>query len=106
MNKIKIKEMVNSEARRKLTGKNALVRDLFEYLFCRIALKDYLLMLCTKKGLILNCVSSDLQEELSGYSISPDFFNMYQEGLLFINNLEEYILVAAVSEEELPFVKQ
>ena len=101
-----IKDMSISGIKRKITGKNALVKDLFEFLFKRTDLKYHLLVLCTEKGLILNCLSPDLNQDLSGYSISFDVFNSHEEELVFNDSLEGFTLISAVSENYIPLVNQ
>ncbi|MFV0363295.1 MAG: sigma-54 interaction domain-containing protein [Suipraeoptans sp.] len=101
-----IKTIAEAGIKRNITGRNALVKELFEYLFCRIELNHQLLLLCTKKGLILTCLSPKLSADLSGYSVSSEFMSSHQEGLVFNSSLEEFILVSAVSEQEMPLVNQ
>lgn len=101
-----IKETVSSGVKRKITGRNALVKNLFEFFFKRSDLKYELLILCTKKGFILDCYFHDLNNDLSGYTISFDVFNSHQEELEFNYNLEEYVLISAVSKNFAPAVHQ
>lgn len=102
----RIKKMAEAGIKRQITGRNALVKDLFDYLFCRIELNHQLLMLCTRKGLILTCLSPKLGADLSGYSVTREFMSSHQEGLSFNSSLEEYILISAVSAAEEPLVNQ
>lgn len=93
-----IKAGAASGERRELTGRNALLKDLFEYFFSRSGFKYDLLLLCTKSGLILSCKSKKQQDDFSGYSVSMDMFSEYKDELIFDNSVEGCTLIAAVPE--------
>ncbi|QAT43270.1 sigma-54 interaction domain-containing protein [Aminipila luticellarii] len=101
-----IREVSSRSSRRKITGKNALVKDLFEFVFKRANLKYDLLVLCTKKGLLLDCFSPELDRDLSGYTISPDVFYAQQEHFIFNDSLEEFLLISSLPEEFAPLANQ
>lgn len=82
-----------ASARRKITGRNVLIKDLFEFLFKRADIEYQLLVLCTKKGLILDFFSPEASEDLTGYTISMSIFKPYQKILSFNENAEEFTLL-------------
>lgn len=101
-----IEAEASSGIRRKVTGRNALVKNLFEFLFKRTNLNLEMLILCTRKGLILNCYSPHLNEDLAGYAISMDIFKAYQPNLLFNDSLEGFTLISATTKENIAPVNQ
>lgn len=100
------KETASAGVRREITGRNALIRNLFEYLFKRVRLDYDLLLLCTKKGLILDCFSPELSDSLAGYSIDSSFFVPYQNMLSFNENSQEFKLIFSAAEETVPQLNQ
>ncbi|MGN0658415.1 MAG: sigma-54 interaction domain-containing protein [Emergencia sp.] len=102
-----LKDSALSGVYRKITGRNALIRDLFDYLFKRAHLSHRLMVLYTEKGLILSCsLSLPAGSDLSGYTIDPGIFQPYQQELTSISSLDGLVLTAAVSESERPLVNQ
>ncbi|WP_432667144.1 sigma 54-interacting transcriptional regulator [Wukongibacter baidiensis] len=101
-----IKKIALQSDKRKITGRDALVRDLFEFILKRTQLDYQLLLLCSKKGLIIDCFSPDKENELSGYSINIDTFNTHQDQLSISNNLENYHLIFVVEDNAVSQVNQ
>lgn len=102
----KLRETALSGPNRKITGRNLLIKNLFSFLFKRTRLEYRLLVLCTKKGMILDCFSADFQEDLTGFSAPPDFFKPYQDILSFGENAEEFSLIAILPQESAAAINQ
>ena len=90
-----IRETALTGIKRQITGRNALVKDLFEYLSKKMVPEQELLILCTGKGLILTCLTRLETEYLSGYSVPIGMFDSYRESLLFHNSLDGYVLISS-----------
>ena len=101
-----IKKTALQSDKRKITGRNALVKDLFEFIIKRTRLEYQLLVLCSKKGLIIDCFSPDKENELSGHSIDIDALNAYQNQLVFNQNLEDYLLISLAAENAASQINQ
>lgn len=101
-----IKTAAASGGKSVLTGRNALVRDTFDFLFQRTKFPYELLLLCTKKGLILNFYSSLPAENLSGCSIDIECLTPYHQSLAWGDALEDYVIIAAISDRAIPIMHQ
>ncbi len=102
----KFKETAASGVKREITGRNALARDLFEFLFKRTRMDYQLLILCTEKGLILDVFPPELSESCAGCSIDISFFTPYQDILSFNDNSREFTIIFSAPEDTAPLVNQ
>lgn len=90
----------------KITGRSALVKDLFEFLFKNADFKYELLILCTNEGLILDCFSQSLNRDLSGYSIDLNKLRSYHDDIVFHDRLEGYYFITISHEESENVINQ
>lgn len=101
-----IKTSAISGGKSVLTGRNALVRDTFDFLFQHTKFSYELLLLCTKKGLILNFYSSLPTENLSGCSIDIKCLSPYHKSLAWGDGLEDYVIIASIPDHTIPIMHQ
>lgn len=101
-----IKKISMQSNKRIITGRNSLIRDLFEFVLKRSPLNYQLLLLFTKNGLILDCFLPKMESEISGYSINIDLLNVYRDHLFVSNNSDNYQLIAVVADDDVSQVNQ
>lgn len=102
----KIKKTALQSDKKKITGRNAMVKDLFEFILKRTQFEYELIILCSNNGLIIDCFSPALDIELSGRSINIDIFNNHKDKFIFSYNLENFYLVSIVAEDSASQVSQ
>ncbi|WP_158220032.1 sigma-54-dependent Fis family transcriptional regulator [Tissierella sp. P1] len=99
-----IKDMAIRSSHQRITSKNALVKNIFEFLRRQTDLQCELLLLCTDDGLILSFSALDLDCDISGYIISIDSLRSHQNGPLLHNGLKEYIIISPNQQELVPII--
>jgi transcriptional regulator with PAS, ATPase and Fis domain len=100
-----IKDMARNSTRRRITGRNAVLKNLFEYLTEQMNLRTDFLALCTEEGLVLDFSAPDFKEDISGRTISLDALRQYQDRLLFHDGLQ-YRIISANSPKLKPAIKR
>lgn len=89
----------------RITGRNALVKSIFEILCKQSDLQCGLLFLCTKHGLILYFSAQDLSDNIVGHMVSLDLLHAsYQGDLLFHESLKEYCIISSNKQEWIPLI--
>lgn len=99
-----IKDMAIRSSRQRITSRNALVKNIFEFLRRQTDLQCELLLLCTDDGLILSFSAMDLDCDISGYTVSIDSLRSHQDRPLLHNSLKEYIIVSPNQQELVPII--
>ena len=69
--------------RQSITARNALVRNIFSYLYRQQNMFNEPLILCSEHGLVLHAFAPDFEEDLSGYTLSFDAPLFYRGQLIF-----------------------
>ena len=98
-----IKDMALLSNRQRIVGRNALVKNLFDYLKGHINIDDGLLALCTANGLLLGVWSPGFDQDVSGYTVSIDELRSHQGELLF-HEVFAYHLIASDQLELRPAI--
>lgn len=99
-----IKDMATLSSHQRITSRNALVKNIFEFLRRQINLQCELLLLCTDGGLILSFSALDLDCDISGYTVSIDSLRFHQNRPLLHNGLKEYIIISPNQQELVPII--
>lgn len=94
-----IRAMSSYRDKRPLTGKNALVKDLTDFLFQESDIKYQFAMLCTEDYMILNCFSPEQNFNLTGSMISKQALAAIQDQVTF-HYLSQSFILCIISEEE------
>lgn len=99
-----IRDMATGNSHQKITGKNILIQNIFNFLSRQANLQCELLLLCTNNGLILSSSALNLDYDLSGYTISLDSIRSHQDKPLLHNSLKEYIVISPNQQELIPII--
>lgn len=98
-----IEEMALASKRRKLTGTTAFIKRLFLFLCAQNQLSTEFLLICRRDGLILDCKSPALSQDISGCTLNMDELKAYT-ALHFFDRSDDYVIISICSQEELPVI--
>ncbi|SFM19085.1 Transcriptional regulator containing PAS, AAA-type ATPase, and DNA-binding Fis domains [Pelosinus propionicus DSM 13327] len=99
-----IKDMATRSSRLRITSRNTLVKNMFQFLRSQTDLQCELLLLCTEHGLILDFSTLDLDCDISGYTVPVDALYAHQDRLLFHDNLKGYIIISLNQQKLVPII--
>lgn len=101
-----VKNMAILSNHQNIINKNALVKNIFEFLIKKNNLQNKFLLLCTEHGLIISFSAPDFKEDISGYKISIDSLKTHDSNLLFHTNSEGFLIISLNQKELLPIIDQ
>jgi len=101
-----IKQITAGSIRQKITSRNALVKDVFEYSLKQVDLREEILLLCTKQGLLLSSSAPELNCDIFGCVVSFDILRSYHNELVFYDNLDGYVIISPNWRELVPIINR
>lgn len=99
-----IKDMAIGSRRQRITSRDSLVKNIFQFLLSQTDLQCELLLLCTEHGLILDFFASDVDGDISGYTVSLDALYAHQYRPLFHDSLKGYMIISPNQPEVAPII--